>query len=390
MTVELITGHAGSAHISSADDGWRNAGTFGTGKYVLDTGNKFAAEAVDANTVSIGTGDAIFEGRHVRVSVAENVSIDNGAQGVNRNDIICLKYEYDSLTDVESASLAVVKGTAVSSTPSDPTIPAGSILDGDSTAYMPLWRIPISGISVGTPVSVYGDVIVTLKGLLSKVWTASQIPSLAASKITSGTFDAARIPNLDAGKITSGTLGTARIPNLDASKITSGTFADGRIPNLNASKTTAGTFSVDRIPTLTAAKIPNLDTSKLTSGTLGVARGGTGKTAGTVWMADTLYNSTATENAVTLSASAANYTMMEIYFRDNDSHYNSTKVFSPNGKTVNLSMATNKTSGQNNYKRREVTISGTSITNQSYGEQDGGATATSTNHIYIYAVVGYK
>ena len=364
MTIELITGHAGSAHISAADDGWYNVGVVGSGKYVLDTGTQLACTVQSANLVTIGVGDAVFEGRHVRVSVAENVAIDNGAQGVNRNDIICLKYEYDSLTDVESASLAVVKGTAVSSTPSDPTIPAGSILDGDSTAYMPLWRIPISGISVGTPVSVYGDVIVTLKGLLSKVWTASQIPNISAGKITSGTLDAARVPNLDAGKITSGTFAAARIPSLDASKITSGTFADARIPNLN--------------------------TSKLTAGTLGVARGGTGKTAGTVWMADTLYNSTATTGNVTLSASAANYTMMEIYFRDNDNHYNSTKVFSPNGKTVNLSMATNKTSGQNNYKRREVTISTTSITNQSYGEQDGTATATSTNNIYIYAVVGYK
>jgi len=42
---------------------------------------------------------------------------------------------------------------------------------------------------------------------------ASDIPSLDASKITSGTFAVARIPNLDASKITSGTLNLARIPN---------------------------------------------------------------------------------------------------------------------------------------------------------------------------------
>lgn len=53
-------------------------------------------------------------------------------------------------------------------------------------------------------------------------------------------------------------------------------------------------------------------------------------------------------------------------------------------------MVTNASNGQNNYKRREVTVSGTSVSTQSYGEQDGTADAVATNHIYIYAVVGYK
>lgn len=300
MTVELITGHAGSAHVSSADAGWLNAGTFGTGKYVLDTQTKFACNVQSANLVTVGTGDAVFEGRHVRVSATENVAIDNGAQGVNRNDIVCIKYEYDNGTSEESASLAVVKGTAVSGTPSDPTIPSGSILSGSSTAYMPLWRIPISGITVGTPEKMYGDVIVTLNGLLSKTWTASQIPNIAASKITSGALDAARIPNLDASKITTGTLAAARIPGLDASKLTSGTIADARLPT-KGSAGTAGTSSATSgatlaVPYLTTdaygrvtAKgththtIGSLNTSAITAGTLGVARGGTGKTYGFTW-----------------------------------------------------------------------------------------------------------
>lgn len=72
------------------------------------------------------------------------------------------------------------------------------------------------------------------------------------------------IPSLSASKITSGTLDTARIPSLDTSKVTSGTFDDARIPNLNTSKVTAGIFDV--------ARIPNLDAGLITSGTLDNAR----------------------------------------------------------------------------------------------------------------------
>lgn len=230
MTVELITGHAGSAHISAADDGWYNVGVVGSGKYVLDTGTQFACNVQSANLVTIGIGDALFEGRHVRVSATENVALDNGAQGVNRNDLICIKYEYNSSTSVESASLAVIKGTASSGTAVDPDIPSGSILEGATAAYMPLWRIPISGITVGTPVKLYGEVLSSLDGALSRTWDVTQIPNLPASKITSGTFEAARIPSLDASKVSTGTFSADRIPNLAASKVTSGTFAQARIP----------------------------------------------------------------------------------------------------------------------------------------------------------------
>lgn len=158
MTVELVTGHAGSAHVSSGDVGWFNAGVFGDGKYVLDTGTQLEATVQNANLVTIGVGDALFEGRHIRVSATENVSIDNGAQGVGRHDIICLRYEYDSGTGIESASIAVIKGTGAVN-PTDPTIPSGSILSGSSTAYMPLWRIVLDGISVQDPEQMFTDAL---------------------------------------------------------------------------------------------------------------------------------------------------------------------------------------------------------------------------------------
>ena len=342
MTTELITGHAGSAHISAADAGWFNVGVVGEGKYVLDTGTQFACNVQSANLVTIGTGDAVFEGRHVRVSATENVALDNGAQGVNRNDIICIKYEYASSTSVESASIAVIKGTASSGTPSDPTIPSGSILAGASTAYMPLWRIPISSITVGTPEKLYGEVLTALDGALTRTWDVTQIPNLPASKTTSGTFDVARIP------------------------------------------------------TLTAGKIPSLDASKIGSGTLGQTRGGTGRSVTTAnrtyWCGRVLYNnSTGTTGTVSLSETAANFTFMVIGIRSEMNRYSSVFVYSPNGKTVNLACVEAE-SGYNYIKTSQATISGTSITRgaATHTGLSGSSCATSSaSEVYITQVIGF-
>jgi hypothetical protein len=101
--------------------------------------------------------------------------------------------------------------------------------------------------------------------ITSGTFDVTRIPSLDASKITTGTFDLARIPRLDLTKMPLGTSGyflkgqgasdpiyalltSADIPSLDASKITTGTFDVARIPGLDASKIVSGRFPVSRLP----------------------------------------------------------------------------------------------------------------------------------------------
>ena len=118
---------------------------------------------------------------------------------------------------------------------------------------------------------------------------SADIPALAASKISSGTFDEARIPGLAASKITSGTFAAARIPDLAASKITSGTLALAR-GGIGVSGTSVAINKVFAGPSsgssgnatfrsLVANDIPNISAAKITSGTLPVSQGGTGSTA---------------------------------------------------------------------------------------------------------------
>lgn len=153
MTMNLITGKAGAPHITSSDQGAMQAGLVGNGNYLLQGGDgKFPAVTMQsANKALVPVLNLVIEGRYARVTAAETVTIESGVTGRNRNDLICVKYTRDS-KNIETIALAVLKGTATSGTAADPTVPSGSILNNSGTVWIPIARIPISGITAGTPV----------------------------------------------------------------------------------------------------------------------------------------------------------------------------------------------------------------------------------------------
>lgn len=153
MTMNLITGKAGAPHITSSDQGAMQAGLVGNGNYLLQGGDgKFPAVTMQsANKALVPVLNLVIEGRYARVTAAETVTIESGVTGQNRNDLICVKYTRDS-NNIETIALAVLKGTATSGTAADPTVPSGSILNNSGTVWIPIARIPISGITARTPV----------------------------------------------------------------------------------------------------------------------------------------------------------------------------------------------------------------------------------------------
>lgn len=155
MTIELVDGKAGVAHISSEDKAIIHQAKFSKSDVVFDWGDAFKCTMGSANKATIGTGCASIQGLDWHITSAESVAISNGSQGMKRNDIICAHYHRDSSTGVEKVELAVLKGSPNATAAADPTIPSGKILSGAVDAYMPLWRIPLDGITVGTPVRLF-------------------------------------------------------------------------------------------------------------------------------------------------------------------------------------------------------------------------------------------
>ena len=151
MGAYIVTGLKGQEHVTSADDGAFNAGIVGTGKYVMKTAEQFAAEIVSNNIVRIKSGDLVNQGRHIRIEVNdyEDMTIENGAQSVKRNDLIVMRYKKDTSTtiELESAELVVIKGTA-GATATDPTYTSGDILAGATQDDFPLYRVSLNGLNI--------------------------------------------------------------------------------------------------------------------------------------------------------------------------------------------------------------------------------------------------
>ena len=155
MTIELVDGKAGTAHISSEDKAIIHQAKFSKSDVVFDWGDAFKCTMSSPNRATIGTGCASIQGLDWHITSAESVTIPNGSQGMKRNDIICAHYHRDSRSGIENVKLTVLKGSSNATAAADPTIPSGKILSGAVDAYMPLWRIPLDGITVGTPVRLF-------------------------------------------------------------------------------------------------------------------------------------------------------------------------------------------------------------------------------------------
>ncbi|MCD4549669.1 hypothetical protein [Schaalia sp. lx-260] len=106
---------------------------------------------LDANRVQVPAMHLLVDGRYVRVTSTETVRIDSGSSGRKRIDLVCVRYERNASSGVETASLSVLKGSPVSENPLAPRA-TGGILSGSLIAYYPIAQVTINGITPETPI----------------------------------------------------------------------------------------------------------------------------------------------------------------------------------------------------------------------------------------------
>lgn len=158
--MELVTGRAGSPHITAQQDRQLHQGIWGEEAYILNTGNMLEPEVQSSNKILIKDGALMFQGAlfSVKAGTTDEITINNGNQGMQRKDLVVARYTYDSSQNIESAEWVVIQGTPAASNPVTPSGTSGDIQAGDSTVDCPVFIITLDGINV-TGVDVVPEVI---------------------------------------------------------------------------------------------------------------------------------------------------------------------------------------------------------------------------------------
>lgn len=177
--MELVTGRAGSPHITAQQDRQLHQGIWGEEAYILATGNQLKPEVQSSNKILIKDGALMFQGAlfSVKVGTTDEITINNGNQGMQRKDLVVARYTYDSSQNIESAEWVVIQGTPAASNPAAPSGTSGDIQAGDSIVDCPVFIITLDGINV-TGVDVVPEVIPDIPTLNASLSELSETESV--------------------------------------------------------------------------------------------------------------------------------------------------------------------------------------------------------------------
>lgn len=159
MAFEIVDGMTGTKHISSDDLSALNIATIGKADCVLKYGDDFKLTMASANRATLGTGVGMVGGKRFWNQAATSLTIQSGTQGQKRNDLVVARYAKTG-TGIESITPVVIKGTPTTGNATDPAVTANDLK---------LWRVPMNGISVGTPVALF-DPVASLKSVGESVF----------------------------------------------------------------------------------------------------------------------------------------------------------------------------------------------------------------------------
>lgn len=148
--MRIMTGKTGTPHVTSQQFRQLVEGTVGQGSYILTSGENLEPELSSNNLLKIRSGMMSHHGNLsvVDIGTYDEVTIQNGTQGMKRIDLVVNRYTKNEETGLEDNEWVVIMGTPVATDPVAPAYTEGNLQEGDLVDDCPVYEVHLDGINV--------------------------------------------------------------------------------------------------------------------------------------------------------------------------------------------------------------------------------------------------
>ncbi len=149
--MQIVTGRTGTPHITSVQERALNQGIIGKDVYILSTGKNLQAEVASNNEIHINDGVLMFQGCEfiVEPSTYDTIQVPNGTQGMQRKDLITVKYTCSGSSQSEKGEWGYIQGTPSESNPKIPSVSkTGDLQKLDPSAEAAVFVVTLNGVNI--------------------------------------------------------------------------------------------------------------------------------------------------------------------------------------------------------------------------------------------------
>ena len=148
--MKIISGKTGSPHVTSQQFRQIFEGIIGDESCILPCGENLTPELQTNNSLKIRSGLMYHHGNvsTVELGTYDEVTIQNGTQGMKRIDLVVNRYTREENSGIEKNEWIVIQGMPHASSPAVPDYTEGNLQEGDLVDDCPYLEIHLDGINV--------------------------------------------------------------------------------------------------------------------------------------------------------------------------------------------------------------------------------------------------
>ena len=148
--MKILTGKTGTPHVTSQQFRQLVEGTVGQESYILTSGENLEPELSSNNLLKIRSGIMSHHGNlsTVEIGTYDEVTIQNGTQGMKRIDLVVNRYTKNDETGIEENEWDDIMGTPDADSPVAPAYTEGNLQEGDLVDDCPVFEVHLDGINV--------------------------------------------------------------------------------------------------------------------------------------------------------------------------------------------------------------------------------------------------